>query len=187
MSPDEDLAAWAVELGRSHISEELPARWAHDEGVIAKAREVAHLVGADADLLVAAAAVHDIGHAAAGRNTGFQPLDSARLLQRLGAPKRLVDLVACNACGWIEAELRGLGDDYAELSDEGGPTRDALWWCCLTTSASGGPTTLDGRAAGWASAYADDPIIAQWFARAEPELRAAIGRTESRLRVGATP
>ena len=57
------LASWAEQLARALLQEPLPRRWAHVQGVAARARSLAPVLGADADLLEAAAWLHDIGYA----------------------------------------------------------------------------------------------------------------------------
>jgi hypothetical protein len=49
------LASWAEQLARALLREPLPRRWAHSQGVAARARGLAPVLGADADLLEAAA------------------------------------------------------------------------------------------------------------------------------------
>lgn len=181
-----ELSGWAVELAEGLIAGALPERWAHDEGVIAKAHGLGEVMGEDADLLVAAAALHDLGHAPVARSSGYQPLDSVWYLEALDVyvPKRLIDLIANNAAGWIEAELRGLGAHYERHPDEGSPVRDALWWCCLTTLADGTDGTLAQRVKAWDTYYAGDDVIRRYAKLALPELEQALERTERR-RAGA--
>ena len=57
------LTAWAHDLARTLLADSLPRRWAHVQGVAAQARSLAPVLGADADLLEAAAWLHDIGYA----------------------------------------------------------------------------------------------------------------------------
>jgi len=78
---DMDLTSWADELARSLLAEPLPRRWAHSQGVAAKARTLAPILGDDAELLQAAAMLHDIGYAPPIAVTGFHPLDGARYLR----------------------------------------------------------------------------------------------------------
>ena len=56
-----NLAAWAEDTARTLLHEPLPRRWAHSQGVAAQARTLAPILGPDADLLTAAAYLHDIG------------------------------------------------------------------------------------------------------------------------------
>jgi hypothetical protein len=57
------LASWAQRLAQALLQESLPRRWAHVQGVAARAHSLAAVLGADADLLEAAAWLHDIGYA----------------------------------------------------------------------------------------------------------------------------
>jgi putative nucleotidyltransferase with HDIG domain len=74
-------ASRAEPLARALLQETLPRRWAHVQGVAAQARSLAPVLGADADLLEAAAWLHDIGYAPGLAVTGFHPLDGARYLR----------------------------------------------------------------------------------------------------------
>jgi predicted hydrolase (HD superfamily) len=60
--------------------ESLPRRWAHVQGVAARAHSLAPVLGADADLLEAAAWLHDMGYAPGLADTGLHALDGARYL-----------------------------------------------------------------------------------------------------------
>ena len=55
------LVSSAEDLSRHLLQERLPRRWAHVQGVAARARRLASVLGADAGLLEAGAWLHDIG------------------------------------------------------------------------------------------------------------------------------
>jgi putative nucleotidyltransferase with HDIG domain len=74
-------ASWAQHLARALLQEPLPRRWAHVQGVAARARSLAPVLGADADLLEAAAWLHDIGYTPDLATTGLHQLDGARYLR----------------------------------------------------------------------------------------------------------
>ena len=104
-------AHWAAELARKLLEVPLPRRWAHVQGVAAQARSLAPILGDDADLLEAAAWLHDIGYSPELADTGFHPLDGARYLRDVEhADPVLCRLVANHSCAIIEAEERGLAD-----------------------------------------------------------------------------
>ena len=175
---------WALFTADQLLAGPLPGRWLHVQGVIARARTVAPVLGlrpAEADLLVAAAALHDIGLAPDVAATKASFLDGARWLAEQGAPVRLVDLVAHCDCGQVEASLQGHGAEYARYRDERSPTRDALWYCCLTTGADGTPVSVSERIAAWATTYAGDDVITRYAVLARDELLAAVARTQERL------
>src|SRR4051812_49696405 len=88
-----DLATWAAQEAERRLSP-LGSRWAHTQGVTARARVLAGTVPvADRQVLIAAAYVHDIGYAFELRDSGFHPLDGARWLRTRGHERlaRLVD------------------------------------------------------------------------------------------------
>jgi HD superfamily phosphodiesterase len=115
-----ELVAWAFELAGEKLAGVLPRRWAHVQGVGRRARVVAPLFPVDdGGLLVDAALLHDIGYAPELVGIGFHPLDGARYLRSVGCPDRLVNLVAHHSCATLEAELRGLSDELAELRTRG--------------------------------------------------------------------
>ena len=74
-------ADWAEATARKLLAKPLPRRWAHTQGVAATARSLAPVLGPDADLVTAAAWLHDIGYAPDVAATGFHPLDGARHLR----------------------------------------------------------------------------------------------------------
>jgi putative nucleotidyltransferase with HDIG domain len=75
------LVSWAIHLSQALLQESLPRRWAHVQGVAARARSLAPVLGADAELLEAAAWLHDIGYAPGLTVTGLHALDGARYLR----------------------------------------------------------------------------------------------------------
>jgi HD superfamily phosphodiesterase len=76
-----ELAPGAEHLAQTLLQDSLPRRWAHVQGVAAQAHSLAPVLGNDADLLEAAAWLHDIGYAPGLVATGFHPLDGARYLR----------------------------------------------------------------------------------------------------------
>ena len=102
------LTEWAYPLAESVLAEPLPRRWKHCLGVAERARTIALVLGEDADLLEAAAVLHDIGYAPDLAKTGFHPLDGARYLRDVAnADQRVINLVAHHSCSWLVAEARG--------------------------------------------------------------------------------
>ncbi|GAA2815829.1 HD domain-containing protein [Saccharopolyspora taberi] len=179
-----DLATWARELAREHLAAPLPRRWAHVQGVTAQAQRLAPLFGAEADVLTAAAALHDIGYAPALAETGFHPLDGARFLRAAGAPERLVHLVAHHSAAQIDAQLWGLATEFAEFEDERSPLRDALWWADMTVGPDGRVMTFPERMAEVRQRYGpDDPVTLALDLSMEAR-SAAVERTEARMRTG---
>jgi HD superfamily phosphodiesterase len=84
---------WAERTSR-RLLEPLGARWRHAVGVAERARAVGEAPERDeAELLVAAAYLHDIGYAPELADTGFHAVDGARFVRSAGY-ERLAGLVA---------------------------------------------------------------------------------------------
>ncbi|MGW7412951.1 HD domain-containing protein [Streptomyces sp. NPDC054863] len=176
--------AWAFGLAEGLLAEALPRRWAHSQGVAERAAGLAHVLGADAELLRAAAVLHDVGYAPSIAATGFHPLDGARHLRVAhGADERLVRLVANHTFALWEAEERGLREELeAEFPLLEQPFLiDALVYCDVTTTPDGRPTTSVQRVAEIRGRYGDDSVVGRFIRRAAPELHTCVARVESRL------
>ena len=105
------LVSWAEKLARAAPPRSLPRRWAHVQGVAARVRSLAPVLGTDADLLEAAAWLHDIGYAPGVTVTGLHALDGARYLRDAQhADALLCRLVAHHSYAIVEADERGLAD-----------------------------------------------------------------------------
>jgi HD superfamily phosphodiesterase len=115
----------AAQVAERHLAVAVPRRWQHVRAVAAKAERLGPVVVAqDADLLTAAAWLHDIGYAPGIADTGFHALDGARWLIREGFDSRLAGLVAHHSCASYEAAERGFADALAsEFRQEHSPTR----------------------------------------------------------------
>lgn len=177
----EPLADWAVALTRAKVETAVPRRWSHIAGVIELAREIVDVAGEDGDLLIAAAAAHDIGHAPDLARTGFAALDGAEYLRTVGAPQPLLNLVAHYFASGIEGRLRGYTAEYDELPDEPTPVRDALWYADLRVGPDGDRVEIDDRFAELWKRYERDDIAMRWWSLAEIPLREAVARTERRI------
>ncbi|MFD0066700.1 HD domain-containing protein [Streptomyces sp. NPDC056690] len=177
------LTEWAYSLSESLLSVPLPRRWAHSLGVAKRARSLSPILGGDADLLEAAAVLHDIGYSPAIATTGFHPLDGARFLRdQEKADERVVRLVAHHSCALLEAEERGLRDDLeSEFALERPELVDALLYCDMTTTPDGAQTTSAERLDEIVQRYGPDTIVARFIQRAAPEIYAASTRVEGRL------
>lgn len=147
----------------------------HSLGVGRKAESIADLLGEDADLLVSAAYLHDIGYAPSVAATGFHPLDGARYLRDVvGADARLCSLVAYHSCAHIEARNRGVGDELrAEFEPVGGVLADALTFCDMTTTPDGKPTDVEARLAEILSRYGEGDLVAESMSEASPSIVSA--------------
>jgi len=171
----------ARELAASALAESLPRRWRHVQGVAEQARTLRRVVDTDAELLEAAAFVHDIGYAPDLVDSGFHPIDGANYLAKIGMPERLVNLVAHHSYALLEAELRGLTEHLQPFADERGPIRDALWYCDQTTGPGGERVSARERHAEIKQRYGPRHLVTEFIERGAPELLAAVDRTEQRL------
>lgn len=175
---------WAWSVAESELAAALPRRWAHSQGVAARAEELAGLLGEQAALLRSAAVLHDVGYAPRLAATGFHPLDGARFLRdEHAADDRLTRLVANHSFALLEAEERGLRealeDEFPLLEDR--LLVDALVYCDMTTTPGGEPTTAGERVAEIVGRYGAESIVGRFIRRAEPEIFAAVGRIEKGL------
>jgi hypothetical protein len=173
-----DLMNWAADVAREHLRD-LPRRLSHVQGVARRAASAGDIAD-DAELLVAAGWLHDVGYAPGLVRTGFHPVDGAAFLREAGASERLCALVANHSCACVEARNRGL---VIEWPDEDSPLRDALWWADMTTTASGEDATLSERLSDVYHRYGDGDVVTRSLREAEPALRDAVERTESRMRL----
>jgi len=180
---------WARDLARALLAEPLPHRWAHTQGVAAQAETLAPILGDDADLLTAAAWLHDIGYSPALATTGFHPLDGARYLRDTEhADPRLCNLVAHHSCALIEAEERGLAD---QLTTEFTPERDdlinALIYCDMTIGPDGQHLTIEARIADIRTRYPEDHPVTRFIHRASPALSAATTTMKMQYEIASRP
>lgn len=172
-----------MHLAEVLLGETLPMRWRHVRGVVRRSQSVGALFPRrDRDLLLAASALHDVGYAPKLAETGFHSLDGARYLERKGYSARLCALVAHHSCAYLEAKLRMCSIELAHWVDERTPLRDALWWADMTTGPDGDTTGVRERIAEIQARYGPEDLVSFFIRQAEPELVAAVERTEARLR-----
>ena len=176
-------AHWAAELARKLLEVPLPRRWAHVQGVAAQARSLAPILGDDADLLEAAAWLHDIGYSPELADTGFHPLDGARYLRDVEhADPRLCSLVANHSCAILEADERGLADVLSsEFPSPDPKLNDALAYCDMTTTPTGDVVSVHDRLSEIVERYGPHDVVTRFIRRAEPELVSSVTRTGQRL------
>lgn len=178
------MTKWACVVAEAELSGPLPRRWLHSLGVSQRATELAELMGRDAELLVSAAVLHDVGYAPRLAVTGFHPLDGARFLRDThAADERLVRLVANHSFALLEAEERGLwaplAAEFPLLDDQ--CLVDALVYCDMTTTPDGAITSADARLAEITSRYESGSPVGRFIRRAAPDILAAVGRMEAAL------
>ncbi|WP_405890895.1 HD domain-containing protein [Streptomyces sp. NBC_00133] len=178
------LVGWARRVAEAELSGPLPRRWAHSEGVAQRAAALARVLGDDADLLVSAAVLHDVGYAPRLAATGFHPLDGARFLRdEHRADERLVRLVANHSFALLEAEERALVEvleaEFPLLEEP--RLVDALVYCDMTTTPDGERTTAEERVAEIVGRYGAESVVGRFIRRASPEIFTAVERVEAAL------
>jgi hypothetical protein len=176
------IAAWAEGLARSLLADSLPRRWSHVQGVAARARTLKLSLGADADLIKAAAWQHDIGYLPELAYTGLHGLDGARYLRDVQhAEPLLCRLVAHHSCAVIEAEERGLADALiGEFVLPPQPLADALTFCDMTTSPDGQQVHVNHRLAEIHDRYGTGHLVSRSIRRATPLILEAVGYVHAR-------
>lgn len=173
-----DLITWARELAEQLLSEPLPRRWAHSQGVGRRGEALADILGDDAEILAAAAWLHDIGYAPELVKTGMHQLDGARYLRDVaGADPCICALVAHHTCACIEARYRGLHAELeAEFPPVGGLLADALTFCDMSTTPDGELTEATDRLAEILERYGDGTLVFDTMTEAGPIIFEAVGR-----------
>ena len=176
------LSAWAQSLARTLLASSLPRRWAHVQGVAARARSLAPALGPDAVLLEAAAWLHDIGYLPELASTGLHGLDGARYLRDVQhADPMLCRLVAHHSCAVIEADERGLADVLRrEYAPPPRPLADALTFCDMTTSPDGKHVHVNRRLAEIHDRYGSGHLVSRSIRRATPMILEAVGQVHAR-------
>ena len=164
------LASWAEHLAQALLQESLPRRWAHVQGVAARVRSLAPVLGIDADLLEAVALLHDIGYAPGLAVTGLHALDGARYLRDAQHADAMVcRLVAHHSYAIVEAEERGLAR-VLDLEFEPSPYvfSSVLAYCDMTTSPDGELVSVGRRVAEIHHRYGPGHLVSRSIHRATP-------------------
>lgn len=131
--------------------------------------------------------LHDIGYAAALRDTGFHPLAGTRHLTAAGWPARIAGLVAHHSGARFVAEARGLAEYLADFPFEQSPVSDALIYADQTVVPNGVSMNLEQRLADMIERHGSDSPNATAHVRRAPVLRAAVQQVDQRLVVAQHP
>jgi hypothetical protein len=174
----EPLWAERVSCG---LVEPLGARWRHTLGVAERARVVGGALGpGEADVLVAAAYVHDVGYAPELVETGFHAVDGAWFVRACGH-ERLAGLVAYHSGAEAEAGERGLLGQLSEFEDERSVVSRALTYCDLTTDSEGRPVESGERLAEIRKRYGPAAPESRALERSTPALMNDVWAVEAML------
>jgi HD domain len=176
------LAPWAEQLARALLQDPLPRRWAHVQGVAARARSLAPVLPTEADLLEAAAWLHDIGYAPGLAVTGLHALDGGRYLRDAQhADAMLCRLVAHHSCAIIEARERGLADVLSLEFDPAPYALASVLTCCdMTTSPEGELVPAEQRLAEIQDRYGPGHLVSRSIQRAAPMILGAVKQVHNK-------
>ena len=158
----------------------MASRLAHVRGVAAAAeRMVERIDPLEADSLVAAAWLHDVGYAPSVRSTGFHSVDGAVFVRAEGFPALVVSLVAYHTGAVFEARERGLSEALAEFVEPPDFLLDVLTCADMTTGPDGSQVRADDRLSEILSRYAEDDPVHRAIALSAPTLLAAVARVDA--------
>jgi hypothetical protein len=145
---------------------------------------LAPLLGEQADVVEAAAWLHDIGYSPAIAELGFHPLDGARYLRdSTHADEMICRLVAHHTGAEIEADERDLPKYADEFPRPDDVLLSALTYCDMTSAADGEPTDVDQRLAEIFTRYPEGHVVHRAITKSAPGLRAATHEISERLRL----
>ncbi|MGY4770910.1 HD domain-containing protein [Kribbella sp. CWNU-51] len=174
----------AKSVAHGLLSDELPRRWAHTQGVAARARGLAGILGEQAELIEAAAWLHDIGYSAVISSTGFHPLDGARYLRDvLVADEVVCQLVAHHTGALVEADERGIAELASEFAVPDHELLEALTYCDLTADVDGCRVGVEERLSEILMRYPVEHVVHRSIVRSGPALRRATFNVQRRLGV----
>ncbi|MEV4637558.1 HDIG domain-containing metalloprotein [Actinoplanes sp. NPDC049548] len=156
-------------------------RLRHTAGVAERAAALAGPLGADAELLTAAAWLHDIGYAPSVAVTGFHPLDGARHLYGLRWPAEIVGLVAQHSGAAIVAAAEGHAAALAAFPVTDIGLYDALTYADQTVGPTGERVTWHQRYDEMMGRHRPDSANVRVDALRRPHLAAVAARVERRL------
>ena len=140
------------------------------------------MLGADADLIEAAAWLHDIGYGPGLSFTGLHQLDGARHLRDAQhADTLLCRLVAHHSCAIIEAGERGLADILSREFEPAPYALSSVLTCCdMTTSPDGESVLVEQRLAEIHDRYGPGHLVSRSIQRAAPMILNAVKQVHGR-------
>lgn len=128
----------ACSLAGEYLKNDYPQRWARTVMVAAETRRLAQLLLPDhADVLHAAAWLHDIGYAQPLVATGVQPLDGADVIRRFHFPRPVAELVAHHTGAETDTVQRDLTPALADYERPPQPLLSVLSCADLCTGPRG--------------------------------------------------
>ncbi|MGB7961368.1 MAG: HD domain-containing protein [Propionicimonas sp.] len=171
------LSRVAVEAVSIELLAYVGTRLAHVRTAGRLARSLSRLFEPDeAELLVAAATLHDIGYAPRIARTGFHPLDGAVFLRAEGFPDRLASLVAHHSHAVMTAEHHGVCDLAEQFPREDSLLSDALVFADMHSAPDGSIIPAERRLADIVGRHTHPAVQAR-----DRSLRTSIARIECAL------
>jgi putative nucleotidyltransferase with HDIG domain len=171
----------AVAFAESVLAERLPRRWAHSLGVLREAERLAPILGDDAELLAAAAILHDVGYAPEAVDTGQHMIDGARFLRTNGVDERICYIVAHHTSSpWEAAEL-GLSGALDEFPATNPLLVDAITYCDLCADPDGNRIDPSARLAEVLERYGPEHVVYHAVSAARPHLLDSVDRVSTKL------
>lgn len=165
------------------LVEPLGPRWVHVQAVADSAQGVCQVTGLQAEWLVSAAWLHDVGYAPELSVTGFHPLDGARHLRSLDFDETVVRLVAHHSCARFEATVRGLESELSEFRRPPADYEDAICYCDMTNGPTGDRVDAPARLDEIQARYGPGHGVTRFVDAARDEVLASVARVEERLRL----
>lgn len=176
-----DLVEHARAVAEARL-ESLPRRWAHVQGVAARAADVTAALGCPHGAeIVAAAWLHDVGYAETVAVSGFHPVDGALFARAEGFPERVVSLIAFHTGAEEEAAERDLSASLSPFAVPEAGDLDVVTFSDLTTSVDGAPIGADARVAEILERYGPEDPVHRAVSTSAPRLLASARRIEALL------
>lgn len=171
----------ACAMAESLLAERLPRRWAHSLGVLRVAQRIAPALGGDAELLAAAAVLHDVGYAPEANDTHQHMIDGGRFLRSKGVDDRICVIVAHHTSSPWEAHELGLDGALAEFVVTQPELVDAITYCDLSAGPTGVEIDPVNRLDEVLSRYGEEHVVYRAVSAARPHLLAMCARVEARI------
>ena len=175
------MLEWATEFARELLEEPLPKRWSHSLGVLRVAQRIAPALGNDAELLAAAAILHDVGYAAAAIDTHQHMIDGGRFLRSQGVDDRICVIVAHHTSSPWEAHELGLDAALSDFVVDDPALIDSITYCDLSAGPTGDDVRPADRLAEVLERYGQGHVVHRAVSAARPHLLDVCARVESRF------
>lgn len=175
------MLEWATGFAESVLADRLPQRWQHSLGVLRVARRIAPGLGDRAELLAAAAILHDVGYAPEAIDTHQHMIDGGRFLRSRGVDDRICVTVAHHTSSPWEARELGLDGALGDFVVSEPELIDAITYCDLSAGPTGNDVHPSDRLDEVLARYGKDHVVFRAVSAARPHLMEMCARVESRV------